>query len=105
MKKIILEQHLEQIMILKPIYEEKLQSIKNKKRTNESFNLTDFFIIYYIEKNKKPVCLKELIEITGYSKRSISYSIKKLLSLGILKKLPNLPDLRRYNYIINKQNW
>lgn len=96
----------EELLELRPTYEEKLELIMKKKKMYKTFNLTDLFIIYYLDKlNNKPVTMKELIDVTGHTKRTISYSLKKLLNIGIVSKLPNLPDLRRYNYILNKKIW
>lgn len=50
-----------------------------------------------------PMCPKELSVSLGMAPRTVSFALKKLLRDKILRRIPNLSDMRRPKYHVNME--
>lgn len=48
-----------------------------------------------------PMCPKEISDRLDMAPRTVSFALKKLLSEKILRRIPNLLDMRRPKYHVN----
>jgi len=48
-----------------------------------------------------PMCPKEISENLNMSPRTVSFALRKLLGSALLRKIPNLSDMRRPKYHVN----
>ena len=51
--------------------------------------------IYQILIANEPLMIKEIRELTNYSRRTVQQALRLLLDLNLVKELPDLHDLRR----------
>ncbi len=45
-----------------------------------------------------PQLLRDLVEMSGLSVRALRYALRRLIDLQIIKKIPNLQDMRSSYY-------
>jgi DNA-binding MarR family transcriptional regulator len=50
-----------------------------------------------------PLCPKEISEKLGYAPRTVSFALKKLLDKKMVRKRPNLNDMRQWLYLVNEK--
>ncbi len=50
-----------------------------------------------------PLGPKEISEKLGYAPRTISFALRKLLEKKIVRKRPNLNDMRRWLYLVDEK--
>jgi DNA-binding MarR family transcriptional regulator len=53
--------------------------------------------------NKGPMCPLEISETLDMAPRTVSFALRKLLGRQLLKKIPNLNDMRRPKYHVNME--
>ena len=53
--------------------------------------------------NHGPMCPLEISEKLDMAPRTVSFALRKLLGHQLLKRIPNLNDMRRPKYHINKE--
>ena len=52
---------------------------------------------------KRGLTPKEIIGAVGYARRTVRYALRKLLNLGIVKKVPDINrDMRTYIYTLSR---
>jgi len=51
--------------------------------------------------NHGPMCPLEISEALDMAPRTVSFALKKLLGRQVLKRIPNLNDMRRPKYHVN----
>ncbi|MHA2251190.1 MAG: MarR family transcriptional regulator [Candidatus Kariarchaeaceae archaeon] len=75
-----------------------------KKNENSRIRLPEKAIplIRYLEING-PKTQRELIEALSLPTRTVRYSIRRLLERGLIRKVPNLKDMRSVFYHINPE--
>lgn len=56
-----------------------------------------------ILKHENSISLKEIREKSKLSNRSVRRAVNHLLQLNLIKKLPDLSDLRSYSLILKKE--
>ena len=56
--------------------------------------------IYLVIASNRSIQAKDIIEKVDYSARTVRYSLKVLINLGLVKQIPNLEDCRSYFYQI-----
>ena len=54
-----------------------------------------------ISSPEKPLSTKELVQICNISSRMIQYNLERLLNANLVKRSPNLKDLRNKRYTIS----
>ena len=54
--------------------------------------------IYLIIASNGNIQAKEIIDKVNYSARTVRYSLKVLINLGLVKQIPNLQDCRSHYY-------
>lgn len=59
-------------------------------------------LLRYLESNG-PKTQRELIEALNLPTRTVRYSIRRLLERGLIKKVPNLKDMRSVFYHISPE--
>jgi len=50
-----------------------------------------------------PMCPMEICEALHMAPRTVSFALRKLLSKKLLRKIPNLSDMRRPKYHLNME--
>ncbi len=58
--------------------------------------------IYNILINEGPLTTKEVLGRVKYASRTVRYALKRLISLGLVRKIPYLLDMRQSKYLISK---
>ena len=58
--------------------------------------------IYKILQTRKQMTFKEITSQTKYSTRTVRYALRDLSDAGIIGKIPDMTDLRRCFYSINR---
>jgi DNA-binding transcriptional ArsR family regulator len=58
-------------------------------------------IIKLLDEKKSPLSVKNIVEELPYSERTIQYGLKQLRQHRLVKKRPNLQDLRESLYILH----
>ncbi len=53
--------------------------------------------------NNGPMCPLEISETLDMAPRTVSFALRKLLGRQLLKKIPNLQDMRRPKYHVNME--
>ena len=73
---------------------------------NMTLNLPKSAIIV-LEKlvNDGPMNPKDIIEKVNISPRTVSFALRKLLGQQIIKKVPNLQDMRQPNYHVENTDY
>lgn len=56
--------------------------------------------IYFIIASNNNIQAKDIIKKVEYSSRTVRYSLRVLLNLGLIKQIPNLEDCRSHFYQI-----
>ncbi len=52
--------------------------------------------------NEGPLTTKEVLGRVKYASRTVRYALKRLISLGLVRKIPYLLDMRQSKYLISK---
>lgn len=58
--------------------------------------------IYNILINEGPMTTKEVLGRVNYASRTVRYALKRLISLGLVRKIPYLLDMRQSKYLVPK---
>ncbi|UCG00750.1 MAG: winged helix-turn-helix transcriptional regulator [Candidatus Heimdallarchaeota archaeon] len=58
--------------------------------------------IYQILQTRKQMTFKEITSHTSYSTRTVRYALRDLNDAGLIGKIPDMTDLRRIYYTINR---
>ena len=59
--------------------------------------------VYTLLRNsKKPLSSTEIAELCNFSARTVRYTLKNLQKMGLVKKIPNLLDMRRCYYTVTE---
>jgi len=67
----------------------------------DDLNDSSVKILEALISNKEPLSTKELVAICNISSRMIQYNLERLLNANLVKRSPNLKDLRNKRYAIN----
>ncbi len=59
--------------------------------------------IYKILVDEGPMTTKEVLSRVNYASRTVRYALKKLISLGLVRKVPYLLDMRQSKYLAHKR--
>jgi len=77
--------------------------------TNMDFRETKYKLppsaqeIYQILIDEGPMTTKEVLSRVNYASRTVRYALKKLISLGLVRKVPYLLDMRQSKYLVDKR--
>lgn len=69
---------------------------RNRKREIGEIPLK---VLQEIEKGKRPLSRRALVERTQLSERSVGYGIRKLLAKNLIRKILDLRDARKRLYV------
>jgi DNA-binding MarR family transcriptional regulator len=58
--------------------------------------------VYKILQTSKQMTFKEISSQTNYSTRTVRYALRDLSDAGLIGKIPDMTDLRRCYYSINR---
>ncbi|MFW9903632.1 MAG: winged helix-turn-helix domain-containing protein [Candidatus Thorarchaeota archaeon] len=58
--------------------------------------------IYKILQSQRQMTFKEITSQTDYSTRTVRYALRDLSDAGLIGKIPDITDLRRCYYSINR---
>ncbi|MFX0204574.1 MAG: winged helix-turn-helix domain-containing protein [Candidatus Hodarchaeota archaeon] len=58
--------------------------------------------IYKILQSQNQMTFKEITSQTSYSTRTVRYALRDLSDAGLIGKIPDMTDLRRCYYSINR---
>ncbi|MFX0123346.1 MAG: winged helix-turn-helix transcriptional regulator [Candidatus Hodarchaeota archaeon] len=58
--------------------------------------------VYRILQSSKKMTFKEISSQTDYSTRTVRYALRDLNDAGLIGKIPDMSDLRRCFYTINR---
>ena len=79
-----------------------IEGIVNQKQNYEELLLHSTTesarLIYAVIQSNQNIQAKEIIQKVHYSARTVRYSLKVLLNLGLIKQIPNLQDCRSHFY-------
>ena len=50
--------------------------------------------------SSKPLSSTEIAKLCNFSARTVRYALKNLQKMGLVRKIPNLLDMRRCYYVI-----
>lgn len=50
---------------------------------------------------KKGLTTKEVLNRVNYASRTVRYALKKLLAIGLVRKIPYLMDMRQSKYLVS----
>ena len=79
-----------------------IEGIVNQKQNYEELLLHSTTesarLIYAVIQSNQNIQAKEIIQKVQYSARTVRYSLKVLINLGLIKQIPNLQDCRSHFY-------